>query len=208
MRILAHRGKWCNEQEKNTLEALERAFERGYGIETDIRDRNGEIVISHNPADKSCPTLDELLMAWGRHGHRSLLALNIKADGLYLYLENVFRRHGLTGEDYFLFDASVPEQYVYLKRGYNIFTRSSEFEERISFWDSSSGIWLDQFGDCGHIEAALPGLLRSGKTVAVVSPELHKRDSAEIWRYLYQYRDMENLILCTDMPEKAEEYFL
>lgn len=207
MKILAHRGMWRNEQEKNTLTALERAFQSGYGIETDIRDLNGKIVISHNPADESCPLLDELLAIWEKYESRPLLALNIKSDGLYLYLEEIFKRHGLTENDYFLFDASVPEQYIYLKRGYNIFTRSSEFEEKISFWENSRGVWLDQFTDCGHIAEILPELLDSGKTISVVSPELHKRDNTEIWKLLYQYKDRDNLLLCTDIPEKAEEFF-
>lgn len=208
MKILAHRGMWYNEEEKNTLTALERAFKSGYGIETDIRDLNGKIVISHNPANESCASLDELLTIWGQYDSCPLLALNIKADGLYLYLEEIFKRHGLMETDYFLFDASVPEQYVYLKRGYNIFTRSSEFEEKISFWKNSKGVWLDQFTECRHIAEVLPKLLNFGKTISVVSPELHKRDNTEIWKLLYQYKDRKNLILCTDIPEEAEEFFI
>lgn len=207
MKILAHRGIWYTEQEKNTLTAMERAFSSGYGIETDIRDLNQKIVISHNPADESCPSLDELLSIWEKYDNRPLLALNIKADGLYLYLDEIFKRHRLAAKDYFLFDSSVPEQYVYLKRGYNIFTRSSEFEEKISFWENSTGIWLDQFTECGHIARILPELLDSGKMVSVVSPELHKRDNSEIWKLLYRHKDRDNLLLCTDIPEKAEEYF-
>ena len=46
--ILAHRGFWKKESEKNTQIAFERAFDKGFGIETDLRDIKGEIVISHN----------------------------------------------------------------------------------------------------------------------------------------------------------------
>lgn len=207
MKILAHRGMWANEEEKNTLTALERAFQFGYGIETDIRDFNGKIVISHDPANTSSRPLAELLRNWKKYESRPLLALNIKADGLYLYLEEIFKQYGLTKNDYFLFDASVPEQYVYLKRGYNIFTRSSEFGEKMPFWESSKGIWLDQFTECGHIMDVLPNIFDSGKRIAIVSPELHKRDNRRMWEFLYRYKDRENLILCTDIPKKAEEFF-
>ena len=46
--ILAHRGIWNEIVEQNTMIAFKRAFERKIGIETDIRDYNGEIVISHD----------------------------------------------------------------------------------------------------------------------------------------------------------------
>lgn len=206
MKIFAHRGFWKTEEEKNTLAAFERAFSNGYGIETDIRDFDGQAVISHNPADKHCPLMTDMLELWKKYG-KPALALNVKADGLYLLLEDIFKEYGLTEKNYFLFDSSVPEQYIYIKRGYNIFTRSSEFEETISFWEQSKGVWLDQFTECDHIADTIEKLLASGKTVSVVSPELHKRDNKAVWELLKKYKDKDNLILCTDTPKEAEEYF-
>lgn len=206
MKILAHRGFWKEESEKNQLLAFERAFGAGVGIETDIRDYNGQVVISHNPASEDCPRLTELLEMW-KHKGKPMLALNIKADGLYLLLEEIFERYGLDESNYFLFDASVPEEYVYLKRGYIFFSRSSEFEEKVSFFEDVNGIWLDQFTECNHIETHIESLLLSGKNIVVVSPELHKRDNTAIWELLRKYRDNDNLILCTDVPDKAKEYF-
>lgn len=206
MHIIAHRGFWKTEEEKNTLAAFERAFSNGYGIETDIRDFDGQAVISHNPADKHCLLMTDMLELWKKYG-KPALALNVKADGLYLLLEDIFKEYGLTEKNYFLFDSSVPEQYIYIKRGYNIFTRSSEFEETISFWEQSKGVWLDQFTECDHIADTVEKLLVSGKTVSVVSPELHKRDNKAVWELLKKYKDKDNLILCTDTPKEAEEYF-
>lgn len=207
MRLLAHRGLWKNDLEKNTLVSFKSAFKKGYGIETDIRDRNGELVISHNPPDKSAPLFTELLDAWKESESKALLALNIKADGMYLLIGDIFKDYGIEKGHYFFFDASLPEQYIYLKRGYNIFTRSSEFEKRPAFFEESRGVWLDQFTDCAHIRDVLPELLASGKTVSVVSPELHKRDKAGLWEFIKQYESYSNLILCTDLPEEAEGYF-
>ena len=48
LEILAHRGYWKLEKEKNTLYAFEKAFDKYFGIETDLRDAQGEIVISHD----------------------------------------------------------------------------------------------------------------------------------------------------------------
>ena len=60
--ILAHRGFWTEPAEKNSREALERAFREGFGIETDIRDRNGALVVSHDPpVGDGLMSFDELL---------------------------------------------------------------------------------------------------------------------------------------------------
>ena len=206
MKIIAHRGLWRTESEKNTLKSFERAFESWFGIETDIRDLNGKIVISHNPADKNSPTFEELLEMWNEYG-KPQLALNIKADGLYLLAERLFKKYELNNSNYFLFDSSVPEQYIYIKRGYNVFTRSSEFEKETIFWNKSNGVWLDQFTDCNHIMDSFEKLINSGKIVSVVSPELHKRDNFKIWKFLYDYKEYDNFFLCTDEPDKAKEFF-
>ena len=206
MNILAHRGFWLSESEKNTLISIDRAFSEGFGIETDIRDRNGKIVISHNPPDENAPLFEDVLKIWEKYD-RPMLALNIKADELYLLLEDILKKYGLTEKNYFLFDSSVPEQYIYIKRNYNIFTRSSEFEKNIAFFQESRGIWLDQFTDCSHIENTIKELLDSGKLVTIVSPELHRRDKKMIWKYLLQYKNNDKLYLCTDTPKEAEDFF-
>lgn len=54
MIVLSHRGYWKNSLEKNKFVAFERSFSMGFGTETDIRDFNGELVISHDIADKDC----------------------------------------------------------------------------------------------------------------------------------------------------------
>ena len=56
MKILAHRGAWNTSDEKNTVLAIKRAFCHGWGIETDVRDYCGKLVISHDIASKE----------WGR----------------------------------------------------------------------------------------------------------------------------------------------
>ena len=47
--ILAHRGLWFCEEEKNSSNALFKALDLGFGIETDVRDLCGELIISHDP---------------------------------------------------------------------------------------------------------------------------------------------------------------
>ena len=48
MQLIAHRGYWLDPKEKNTETAFVRALQHGFGIETDFRDLNGHLVISHD----------------------------------------------------------------------------------------------------------------------------------------------------------------
>jgi len=82
MIILAHRGLWQSPAEKNSRAALRRALEDGFGVETDIRDRAGQLVISHDPPQAEVPTVAEFFEAYAEMGAPGILALNIKADGL------------------------------------------------------------------------------------------------------------------------------
>ena len=52
MYILSHRGFWLSPNEKNLEIAFRRSFEAGFGVETDIRDYQGRLVIAHDIASK------------------------------------------------------------------------------------------------------------------------------------------------------------
>ena len=46
MIILAHRNYWKQPIEKNKIISFERSFSLKFGVETDIRDYNGDLMIS------------------------------------------------------------------------------------------------------------------------------------------------------------------
>ena len=81
--IISHRGIWHDKEDRNTLSSFEKSLELGFGIETDIRDHEGEIVISHDPPkqSKNLVTFDEFLFLYQSSKVKPNLALNIKADG-------------------------------------------------------------------------------------------------------------------------------
>ena len=54
---------------------------------------------------------------------------------------------------------------------------------------------------------AIQGRLATGKRVCVVSSELHGRDPTAAWQVLRPLAGHPNLMLCTDVPEKAQAYF-
>lgn len=205
MIILAHRGFWTVPEEKNTLAAFEKAFSHGYGIETDVRDYEEDLVISHNVADKSCPKFTEMLEIYKKVGKDVPLALNVKADGIQPLLEKYLKEYGIT--NYFMFDMSIPEQVVYVRDGFNTFTRQSEFEPQPSMYEAVSGVWMDEFSAEWMRTDIFAGHLKAGKKIGVISPEIHGNDELRIWDMIKSLKNDDKLMLCTDIPEKAEAYF-
>lgn len=204
MIILAHRGVWKTECDKNTLKSLKKAFCCGYGIETDLRDYCGKIVISHDIADDKSPLFDDLLQIYISSGTGLPLALNVKADGLQKHAKELLQKYKI--DNYFFFDMSIPELVVYKKMDLIYFTRQSDIEKEPILYNSSNGIWIDGFYEewinCKEIQRHLA----NGKYVSVISPEIHKKDSQGLWRMLKNI-DGRKLMLCTDKPGEAEEYF-
>jgi glycerophosphoryl diester phosphodiesterase len=206
--ILSHRGHWLDEAEKNTLLAFNRSFSSGFGVETDIRDCNGKLVISHDPANHECLTLEKFLKLYVQYPAKPILALNIKADGLQSSLQTQLKLFDV--ENYFVFDMAVPDSLSYLRLGMNTYTRQSEYESLPPYYEKAHGIWLDEFDRHWLTDEVIEQHLSLGKAVCIVSPELHNRSFEKEWQH---YRDLEQkigkdkLILCTDFPELAKEFF-
>jgi glycerophosphoryl diester phosphodiesterase len=208
MRILAHRGIWNNTLEQNSMIAFERSFKFGVGIETDLRDFDGEVYISHDPPNGTELHLTQFLELYKSRGDGLPLALNIKSDGLQKILSDNLKKYSV--DNYFLFDMSVPDAVGYVKRGLKIFSRQSEFEKEPSLYDEALGVWIDAFNSDWWTISTLVEHLRRNKTVCVVSPELHKRDIGNSWEVLKSAELLpfgERLMICTDLVEEAQEFF-
>jgi hypothetical protein len=206
---ISHRGFWTAPHEKNSEAAFRRSLQQGFGIETDLRDRLGEIVIAHDMAGPDNMSLDRFLQIYREYPGDAVLALNIKADGLQDAVAAALRKHGVT--NYFVFDMSVPDTLGYARRGIDYYTRVSEIEPVPSLYETSCGVWIDQFhSDWIDADAVLPHL-RAGKKVCIVSPELHGRTHEAAWA---RYRGLEGLVssngmlfICTDFPDRAAQFF-
>ena len=214
LHILAHRGYWLNASEKNSFTALERAFKSGFGIETDLRDHDGDIIISHDMPqnNEELITFDTLLELYKPFKNNTNLALNIKADGLQQHVRKALKNHNISLENIFFFDMSVPDALGYIRGSMPCFTRYSEYENTPSFLSKAKGVWVDAFlSEEGQLEAALQ-FLKNGLDIALVSPELHKREHLSIWESWK--KSLQNIAtanqtiyLCTDYPEDAKVFF-
>jgi len=202
MNILSHRGFWQAESEKNARQAFQSTLSAGFGTETDVRDEMGKLVVSHDPSIGAAMTWAELVNMFDGSGLP--LAVNIKADGLAGHLAQAFEGRHI---DWFAFDMSGPETVKYMRAGLPYYTRHSDLEPEPILYEKAMGVWLDAFDKTWFDETHIIEHLSQGKAVCVVSPELHGRESADLWLMLRRMGPHQNLSLCTDRPREAREFF-
>jgi glycerophosphoryl diester phosphodiesterase len=207
MKILSHRGYWKAEAEKNTEMAFNNSFSLSFGTETDVRDFNGRLVISHDIATGTEIGFEKFMGLANLHTHSEplTLALNVKADGLASLIGRAIKDY--KNLDCFVFDMSVPDMRDYLNKGIPAFTRMSEVEQQPAWLDRCEGVWLDGFESEWFANSLIHDLLSIQKRVCIVSPELHRRDHLAFWKRIKPLADEPLLMLCTDFPEQALKFF-
>lgn len=204
MIILSHRGYWKHPDEKNTLQAFVRSFDMGYGTETDVRDCAGKLVISHDMPRGTEMLFEEVLQIM--NGRNLPLAINIKADGLGEAIFALLKKYNHTNA--FTFDMSIPDMVVQLRLGVPVFTGYSDILPTPVLLEKSRGVWLDCFNLDWYDASLVDELIGKGKKVCAVSADLHKRNVSAQWNTLKKCKsDPDHLLLCTDMPEVATEFF-
>ena len=207
MRILAHRGYWNKNISNNSPSAIRSALERGYGFETDIRDFDGRLVVSHDMANSLSQNVKEVFEWLYEFSDRYTFAINIKSDGLNKKLKYLIDKYNI--QNYFTFDMSVPQMIDYKESRIRFFTRQSEVEPEPCMYSDADGVWIDGFWSNDWItEALLNKHIENGKEICLVSPELHKRDNYVLfWDRIKKYNiDLEKIMICTDYPDEANEY--
>lgn len=205
MLVLAHRGLWYDRADRNTPAALERALRAGYGVETDVRDCLGRLVISHDMPSGREQLFDDFLDTYVSLGSTAPLAINIKADGLAAALRQSIETRGIVNA--FCFDMSVPDTRSYAAAGLRFFARRSELEPPTPLVEQAAGIWLDAFTGTWFDAAEIRRIRETGLDVCVVSPELHGRPHEPLWALLHDCPQgggggWGRLMICTDLPER------
>ena len=209
MNIIAHRGYWKIRSEMNTNIAFERALDNGFGIETDIRDYCGELVISHDIPTSESQKFDDFLKLYNQTIKidclkKPWLAINIKSDGLQDKVKKVLHDNKII--NYFVFDMSVPDMLNYAHNNINFFIRQSEYEPLVNNINKCNGVWLDQFESTWFDHKILEACCIEYTNVCLVSPELHGRNYPELWDMIKNSANS-RLMICTDEPALAKEFF-
>jgi hypothetical protein len=196
--IFSHRGIWHNDI-PNSSSAINKSINLGFSVEIDIREQNGEIVISHDLAlNKSVP----LFMDFFPNSTR--FAINLKSDGLI----PLINRNSLEQSDYFFFDGSIPEILKYKHEGFKTAVRLSEYEQQVP-WESSI-IWLDSFHSDWWLNTKILDSYSEKSEIVIVSPELHGRSPKKVWENIASKirSGNEKLSICTDFPEEFQKLLL
>ena len=207
-RVLAHRGLWNESRAQNSIDAISAALDLGFGIEIDVRERSGELVLSHDFPNDGSAVLEPKHPVWDKLTAQTPVAFNIKTDGLGPELKNCLNE--LPGHNGFTFDMSIPEAVVYISLNIPFAQRVSEYEPVSVFaaLPQSAGdrVWLDSFHTDWWLDIkGFSGSLK-GNQVFVVSPELHGRDPQRVWDWCYQeFQQDVDIYICTDYPEKVLE---
>lgn len=208
MKLLCHRGNWSDKSQRNSLASLKYALQEGHGVETDVRDCNGSLVISHDmPMFDDALTLNEFLEVYVKIGKPGMLALNIKSDGLQIQLKDLLIKYAVT--EYVVFDMSIPDTFGYIREKMAVAVRMSEYEDGQWLLNDVDTIWLDAFNSEWYNRNTIVSLLELGNRVFVVSPELHGRAHLPLWSILQGIPAhlVHNVYLCTDLVTEAMENF-
>jgi hypothetical protein len=209
-RILAHRGLWSVPEEQNTLQSLSAALNLGFGIETDLRDLVGELVVSHDMPRGDEVRLPDLFDAIQDHPEGLPIALNIKSDGL---AKEILRGISLSNPAFsntFFFDMSVPQYIQYSQQGMPVAIRRSEYElvdPLISLLvkQRKQWVWLDAFNGDWWIEAGI--IENPTHTYVIVSPELHGRPYSNAWQAIKtSMKEGADVYICTDFPVEFSRF--
>lgn len=209
--ITAHRGRWDSATPQNSPAAFEAALTAGTGIETDLRDLAGGLVISHDPPTSSTATSfgDFCTLVAGFPAEAiGPLALNVKSDGLAPMIDEWLG--ALPPEGYFFFDMTFPQTLVYSRRGLPVAIRISEYEPIDQSLPDRVGAqrrwWLDAFdSDWWLNDFRTRAVLSEGQT-HLVSPEIHGRDPRPAWDWFgAELSAGADVYLCTDRVDEVLE---
>lgn len=210
MKIIAHRGIWHTSEEKNAAIAFKRCIDQGFGIETDVRDHDNELIISHDaPVSKGQYLSFDTFLEMYTSGktHTPLLAINIKSDGIQDQLKTAIEKYNL--QSYFTFDMSFPSLYFGYQGKLKFFSSVNEYLQEPLLYNKCSGIWLDAYEHIWYSSQHMETYLNEGKEVCIVSPELHNREHTELWRVIKGSGLSQHpcISICTDLPLAAQEFF-
>ncbi|WP_282196388.1 hypothetical protein [Turicimonas muris] len=205
MKIIAHRGLWQKLEDRNGIKAIGEALLEADGVETDVRDFQGKLVVSHDPATSSSVPFEEYLKL--PESRNKIWALNIKADGIGERIKKILSEFYI--EDYFCFDMSIPETIRYRSFDLKLFSGVSDFLFAPKINDMAEGIWLDSFEKIWYSSEEIEVYLREKKKICIVSEELHQRDHLEQWGMLKCSGLYKSpfIYLCTDKPIEAKGFF-
>ena len=155
----------------NTLELLQ-SLPQGVGIEFDVRDSGGRLIVTHDPFTDGPDfhVFAEFI------GNRPCI-VNIKSEGIEPMCMEILAKAGVT--DYFFLDSSFPMIVKMSNFGHTQFAvRYSEFESMETIFamqNRAQWVWVDSFTSLILTKEVADAFHEAGFRLCLVSPELQGR---------------------------------
>jgi len=156
----------------NRIKALKK-IPKEYGVELDLRDFGGRLVLQHEPFMDG-----EDFAEYLKHYDHGTMILNIKSERIEYKVLELVQKYNI--KDYFFLDSSFPMIYSLSKSGEkNIALRFSEFEgidTILNMKGKIDWIWVDCFSKLPIDNENYNLLKQHGFKFCLVSPELQGQD--------------------------------
>ena len=156
----------------NTVAELEETPAH-FGVEVDLRDRDGKLFLQHEPFIGG-DNFEEYL----KHYHHGTMILNIKSERIEHKVIDLLKKYDI--RDYFFLDSSFPMIHTLSKEGEkNIALRYSEYESLesvLKMQGRARWVWVDCFHNFPLDKNTYDQLKLAGFKLCLVSPELQGRD--------------------------------
>ena len=180
----------------NSVEAL-KSVSHEFGVEIDIRDRNGKLILSHEPFGNG-----ELLEDFLKNYRHKFIVFNVKCEGIEKEITRLAEKYNI--KDYFLLDVSFPFMVGLSGNGLTkLAVRFSEFES-IETCKNMAGkaewVWVDCFSKMPLDKESCKILSKNFK-ICIVSPELVGRPQ-DVDKYVKKLKGFKIDAVCTKMSEK------
>ncbi len=163
MILISHRVNKLNQLKKTNTK---------YGIEVDIRDKNNDLIVTHDPFSNGIK-LETYLNSFK---HKLIIA-NIKSERIEDRVIKIFKKKKI--KNYFFLDSSIPKIIDMTKRNIsNIGLRVSYYENieiAVKLKGKVKWIWYDTFMGIPKDLKEFRLLKKMNYKICLVSPELHKK---------------------------------
>lgn len=161
MHIIVHRINTIKELKKIPLK---------YGVEIDIRETNGKLILNHEPFG-SGDLLANYLQQYSKDGHKGTIIFNIKEAGIEAEVISLAKKYSI--RNYFLLDVEFPYIYRATRSGVrNIAIRYSEDEPiqaAMKYRNKLDWVWIDTNTKLPVTKSIMKKLL--GFKTCLVSPD-------------------------------------
>lgn len=162
------------------------SFPEADGIEFDVRDSNGRIIVTHDPFTEGQPLEDFLYFC----PPEKFYIVNIKSEGIELKILQLLKEYSI--KNFFFLDCSIPMM-VKLGKQYttNLAVRYSEYESIETVKKMAhlvEWVWIDTFTKIPLTQEQEQELHSLGLKLCFVSPELQGQQS-KVDQYI---QDLEN----------------